>query len=265
MPKRKIRSSATPRVTNGAPNNPSYEAGTGRYLRAVAVVSKVVLAVAGVRDGTLRRQALDTSHDRGWRGEVLKPDQVGGETCNMGSSHAGSRDGVHGGGVANPGGENVNTGGEDIKNRSKVREVRAGVGLVNGADSDGVWCRGRGVVSCVCTVVTGSDDDGNTRFDGRGDGGVDGIRVLATKRHGEDGLRASVLANPLDTSNDTRVGAGSFPVEDLDSDELGLVGYAVSGSANSTSAVGAVSVLVSILRALDEVSAPSGAATKLLW
>lgn len=205
------------------PANASYESGTWRYLGAVAVVGKVVLAVLGVRDGTLRCQVLDASHNRGWRGEVLKSDQVGGEACNVGGSHGGSRDGVLGVRAANPGGENVNTGSKDIKDWSKVGEVGAGVGLVNGADGDGVWCRSRRVLGCVCAIVTSSDNDGNTGFDGRGGGGVEGLGELATKRHGEDGLGASVLANPLDTSDNTRVGAGSFAVEDLDSDKLCLV------------------------------------------
>jgi hypothetical protein len=101
------------------------------------------------------------------------------------------------------------------------------------------------------------------------DGRVDGSRVRASERHGEnrlvcDTLGLGVGADPLDASDDTGVGAGSVSIENLDGNEVDLAGDTVGGSADGTGTVGAVSVLISVGRARDEVRAPGGTAAELL-
>lgn len=137
----------------------------------------------------------------------------------MGGGHGGSGDGVGGGGAADPCGLHVNTGGEDIKGGAEVGELSAVVGAIGGTDSDGVLGRGGGVVRGISTIVTGSDDDGDTGGDGGFDGRVESSGEGSAERHGEDRLAISaVLANKFDAANDTGVGAGSLAIEDLDSD-----------------------------------------------
>lgn len=184
----------------------------------------------------------------------------------MGGSHGGSGDGVNGGGAADPCRLHVNTGGEDIEGGTEVGELGAVVGVVGGTNGDGVLGRGGGVLRGIGVVVTGSDDDGDTGGDGGFDSRVEGSGERATERHGEDGLAiTTVLADKFDAANDAGVGAGSLTIEDLDSDKLGLAGNTVGGATDGTGTVSAVSVLISILRALNEVLAPGGTALEFLW
>lgn len=187
----------------------------------------------------------------------------------MGGGHASSGDGVGGRRRADPGRQDAHTRGEDVEAGAKVGPASTDVLAVGRADGDGVWCGGGRVVGGVLAVVASSHDDGHTGANGRGHSGVDGSGVRASKGHGEDGLVCDALglgvgSNPLDTGNDARVGARSGRVKNLNSDEVGLVGDTVGGAADSTSAVGAVSVLVSVGRAGDEVRSPGSTAAELL-
>ncbi len=54
------------------------------------------------------------------------------------------------------------------------------------------------------------------------------------------------MCDPLDTGDDAGVGAGSAGIEDLDGDEVGVLGNAVSGASDGTRAVSSVAVLIGI-------------------
>lgn len=187
----------------------------------------------------------------------------------MGGGHASSGDGVGGRRRADPSRQDVDTRGENVEAGAEVGPAGADVIAVRRADGDGVWCGGGRVVGGVLAIVASGHDDGHTSANGRGHSGVDGSGVRASKGHGKDGLVCDALGlgvggNPLDTGNDTRVGARSGSVENLDGNEVGLARDTVGGAGDGTSAVGAVSVLISVGRAADEVRSPGCTAAELL-
>lgn len=238
-------------------------------LSAVTVVNNSVDASTWVGDDALGSEADNASCDGGWGAETLKSNEVGSEASNVGGCHAGSGDGVGGRRRADPGRQDVDTRGENVEDGAVVGPAGADILTVGRADGDGVWCGGGRVVGGVRAVIASGHDDGHASANGGGHSGVEGGRVRASERHGEDRLICDALAlgvvgDPLDAGDDARVGAGAGSVKNLDGDEVDLARDTVGGAADGTGAVGAVSVLVSVGRAGDKVRAPGGTAAELL-
>ena len=165
----------------------------------------------------------------------------------MGSSHGGTRDGS--GAAADPGGENVGTGGKDVQNAAVVGEAGASVVAVSGTNSADGGLRSRGVVASVSVVVASSDGDHDTRLLEVGSGAVHGRGVATTNGHGGNDTVgavavAVVVGDKVHTRDDGGVLARALVVEDLDTKDLGLLGDTVGPGANGTGAVSAVAVAI---------------------
>lgn len=221
------------------------------HLAAAAVVGEAVGRArtrrgdkAGLGKGN--NAALDGSGG----GQVLESNEVGSESSNVGRGHGSTRDGVGGAVAANPGGLDVGARGEDIDNGAVVGERGPGISVGGGADSDGGRSRGRRVVGSVGVVVTGSDGEGETSSDSGSNSVVDGSRVATTEGHvGNsllgDALALSIGSSPLNTRDNTGVGSRAGLVEDLDTNDVGLLSNTVDGTSSGTGTVGAVTVQLS--------------------
>lgn len=162
----------------------------------------------------------------------------------MGSGHGGAGDGVDGGVAGVPGRLDVAAGAEDVKDGAVVGEVGDGPGAVDGADGHSAGSRSWRGVGGIDGVVTGSDDGQDTRGGGRVDGTVEGVRVLATQRHVDDRLAGSALGDdvvdsPVEAGKDDG-GGGLSALEDLDGEDVGLLGNTVCLSSDCTGDVGSV-------------------------
>lgn len=240
-----------------------------KHLLSVTVVGEEVWG-GGTWGGNLasKSQSLDAGSDSSWGRKTLKRNQISGKTSDVWASHRGTRNSLGSRGGSNPCREDRNTWSKDIKNSTEVGEGGAGIVDVGGTDGDGIWSRSWGDVGGVLVLVSGSDDDGDASGDGGLDGGVEGGGEASSERHGEDGLGGEteglgVGADPLDTGDHTGVGSRSSGIEDLDGDESGLLGDSVGRASDGAGAVGAVSVLIGVGGAGDEVLAPDGAAAEL--
>lgn len=165
----------------------------------------------------------------------------------MGSSHGGTRDGA--GAAANPGGEDISTGGKDVNDAAVVGEAGAVVVAVSGTDGADRGLGSRGGVGSVAVVVTGSDGDKDTRALELGSGAVDGGGVATTEGHGSDDTTgavavAVVVGNKVHAGDDGGELARATVVEDLDTVDVGLLGDTVGLGADGARAVGAVAVAV---------------------
>ena len=184
----------------------------------------------------------------------------------MRSSHGSTGDGVSA--TVVPGGENGDTRSKDVNDGTVVGERSEAVRAVGG--TDGVDCRlgcRRGVAS-ISTIVTGSDGHEDTSADCVGRGSVDGSGARSTQRHvGNSTVGAAagfgVVGDEVDTGNDTRVGARTTGIEDLDSVKLGLLGHTVGLGSDRTSAVGTVTVSVRVLTITSIVGEEGSTALKL--
>jgi hypothetical protein len=178
---------------------------------------------------------------------------------------------------ADPGGKDVETGGEDVVALSVVGEVRTLIKKGGGTDGDSVLSsRGR-VVAGVCVVVTGGNGEVDAGVDGSVDSKVESGRLATTKRHvGSRALEALLLAllgsadgvvvslsGPLNTLHDIGHGARAVGAEDLDGVDVGLLGDTVLLASNSAGAVGAVTVAILIGIAVGDGLAPVGAALEV--
>jgi hypothetical protein len=85
-------------------------------------------------DDVLDGKSLDTGGEGGGGSLTLKTLEVCSKTCNVRSSHGGTRDGV--GTAVEPGGQNGNTGGDDVANGTEVREGRELVSVVASHDGE---------------------------------------------------------------------------------------------------------------------------------
>lgn len=120
----------------------------------------------------------------------------------------------------------------------------------------------------VIALVAGGDDDGDSCSDGGSDSCIEGIGEGASNRQVDDGLGGQSLCqcirdSPLDSSNDTGVGACSIGIDDLDGDEgVGLAdaeGLSTKGSRD----VSAVAVLVRV-HLIDNIGSPDCTTTEFL-
>jgi hypothetical protein len=134
------------------------------------------------------------------------------------------------------------------------------VGSANG-ESSGLGS-GRRVLS-ILTLVSGSDSEEKAGANSLSGSTVDSSRPGATKRHVGDSTlgavaRAVVVGGEVDTGDYTRVGARTISSKDLDSVQLGLLGYSVGLSAHSTSNVSSVTVAIIVFAIIGVVGGELG-------
>lgn len=207
----------------------------------------------------------------------LKGEVVGQETSNVGRGHGGTRDGVGGVLRADPGGKDVETGGEDVIALSVVGKVGTLVREGGSTDGDSILSSGRRVVARVCIVVTGGNGKVDAGVYGSVDSKIKSGRLAATKRHvgsralealllallgGADGVAVS-LSGPLNTLDDIRHGARAVGAEDLYGVDVGLFGNTILLASNGAGAVGAVAVAILVSVAVGDGLAPVGAALEV--
>lgn len=173
------------------------------------------------------------------------------------------------GAAAGPGGEDGVAGSKDIDNSAVVGERGTGIGRGGSTNSAGVGGGRRRVVGGVGVAVTSSDGEEDTSGDGPGGRVVDGGGERGTEGHvAEDtvgaALAGGVLGDEVDTSDDAGEGAGAGGVQDLDGEELGVLGDTVGGAANGASNVSAVAVAVSV-GGVDDVASPRSTAAEVLF
>jgi hypothetical protein len=199
---------------------------------------------------------------------------VGQKTSNVGRSHRGTRDGVGGVLRADPGGQDVETGSEDVIALSEVGEVRTLVVQGGSTDSDGILSSGRRVVARVGIVVTGGNGKVDTGINSSVDSSVQENRLATSQTHVGSGtleallltllcVRGSLkvrLSSPLDTLDDVGHGARAVGAEDLDGVDVGLLGNTVLLASNRAGAVGAVTVAILIGITVGDGLAPVGTA-----
>lgn len=195
----------------------------------------------------------------------------------MWRSHGGTGDGVDGILAADPGGLDVQTWGKDVVALAIVGEVGTGVLKSGCTNGDGLLGGSWGVVAGVGVVVTSSNSEVNTSIDSGVDGSIEGWRLATTQAHVRSrALEALVLAilsrghlggvrlsSILDTLDDIGHSAGSVGAENLDSDDIGLLGNSVLLAGDSARAVSAVTVAVLISVVGWDSLAPGGTALKV--
>jgi hypothetical protein len=255
--------------------------------RSSAVPGEDVRGVRGnVREGTdgtdgdevsLELLGSDVSNSVGRVLGGLEREVVGQKTSNVGRGHGGTRDGVGGVLRADPGGKDVETGGEDVVALSVVGEVCTLIKEGGGAHGDGVLSGGRGVIARVCVVVTGGNGEVDAGVDGSVDGEVKSGRLATTKRHvggralealllallgSADGIAVS-LSSPLNTLHDIGHGARAVRAEHLDGVDVGLLGDTVLLASNSARAVSSVAVAILVSVSAGDGLAPVGAALEV--
>jgi len=198
-------------------------------------------------------------------GQGVEGEVQSSNTSNVRRGHRGTGDGVGGSVGTDPGRGDTDTGGEDLNTASPRGEVSGGIVLVRGSDGEGVGgTGGRSIASIHGLVVTSSDDQWDTLVEEALSSGINGGRLATTQGHVDDRLAGnSVGGNPVHTRDDTGGGARSGGAQDLDTDQLDLLGNTVLGTTDGTGNVGAVSVLVNVGGARDEVGASGGTATKV--
>jgi hypothetical protein len=195
----------------------------------------------------------------------------------VGRGHGSAGDGVDGILAANPGGQDVQAGGEDVSALAVVGEVGTLISQGGGTDGDGLLSSSGGVVASIGVVVTGSDGEVHTSINSGIHSEVESTRATTTQRHvgnaalealdlailGSLGLLDVSLGGPLNTLDDIGHGTRAVGAEDLDSVDLGLLGHAVLLTSNSARAVGTVTVAVLVLVTLGDGLAPVGTALKV--
>lgn len=153
-----------------------------RYLSTVTVVGNEVRAAAeGTSDLARGSKSLDAVGDSSRSGKTLKDLEVESKTSNVGAGHGGSADGVGSGGGADPGGENVDTGAEDINTGTVVGERGSAPAGVKGSNGQGVGSVGGrlardGERVAIGITVTGSDNGEDTSVVSSVDGSGPGSR-----------------------------------------------------------------------------------------
>lgn len=249
-------------------HSPFYEKNTmgRRYLLSTAVEDQEVgLATETALDGVLGGGRLEGGVDLGSALGLTGTKVQSGDTGNVGSGHGSSGDGVAGSLGSNPGRGDLDTRSKDLNALAEGRE--GGNVVVDIRGTDGQSLRGTGGrtrASVDVLVVTGGDNDRDVGTEKAANGIVQGAGGTTTKRHVDDGLLALVDADdPVKSSDDSRGGTRTLTVEDLDTDEVDLLGNTVGVSSDGTGDVGTVTVLVGVGRALDEVVAHLGTAAKV--
>lgn len=237
-----------------------------RDLLSTAVEDQEVgLATETALDGVLGGSRLEGGVDLGSTVGLTGTHVQSGDTDNVGSGHRGSGDSVAGSLGSNPGRGDLDTGAKDLDALAEGREGGNVVVDIRSTDGQGLGGTGGGTRAGVdILVVTGGDNDGDVGAEKAADGIVQGAGGTTTKRHVDDGLLALVDADdPVKSSDDSRGGTRALTVENLDTDEVDLLGNTVGVSSDGTGDVGTVTVLISVGRALDKVVTHLGTAAKV--
>ena len=209
----------------------------------------------------------------GW----LQREQVCKKTSNMWRGHGGTRDGVDGVLATDPGGLDVQTWGEDVVALAIVGEVGTGVLKSGRADGDRLLSGSWGVVAGVGIVITGGNSEVDAGINGSIDSGIKSWRLATAQAHvGSGSLEALVLAvlgrghlggvrlsGILNTLDDVGHGAGAVGAENLDSNNIGLLGYTVLLASDSARAVSAVAVAILVRIVGWDGLAPGGTTLKV--
>jgi hypothetical protein len=207
----------------------------------------------------------------------LEGEQVGQETSNVRRGHGSTRDGVDGVLAANPGGLNVQAWGEDVIALSEVGEVGTLISESRGTNGDRVLSSSWGIVARIGVIVTGGNSEVDTSINGSVNSHVESWRLATTKRHvGSGTLESLMLAilslgglgavrfcGILDTLYDIGHGSRAVGAEDLDGNNVGLLGDTVFLASNGTRAVSAVAVSILISIVDWDGLAPSGTALEV--
>lgn len=183
----------------------------------------------------------------------------------MRSSHRGTRDGVASSIATNPSRSDADTGAKDLDTLAERREGSNVVTNVRGTDSQDIGsARRRARAGIDVLIVTGSNNDGDVGLEQAGGGVVQSAGGATTQRHVDHSALALVdRDNPVQGSNNARSRTAAISSQDLDTNQLDLLGNSVGVTTNGTGDVGAVAVLVSVGGALDKVGAHLGTATKV--
>lgn len=243
----------------------NLEAAEGGAVATLGVVDEQVLGVAGdARDGVLESVLGDVLAQAA--GLLAEAEEVGADAGDVGRRHRGAADLV--GLAAGPGGGDVRAGREDVDDAAEVGVGGQGVVDGSGANSAGGRLGGGGVAGGVGAVIAGGDGEEEAGLDDLGGGGVHGIGLATTQRHVDDNtlgarLAGAVLGDELHTGNDTGVLARAVSVEDLDTEDLGLLGDTIGLGADGAGDVGAVAVAVGVVL-VDVVGQELGTALELL-
>lgn len=216
----------------------------------VSVEDEVVGGSAGqTGDLVLGGEGDDAGAEGSGRLLALEAEEVGSETGDVGAGHRGTGDSISPGGAANPGGQNVLARGKGIDDRAVVAEGGPGISVGSSTNSEGGGLGSGGGVCGIRVLVSGGNGKEETSGDSVGGSGVYGSGLAATEGHVGDGALGAatgllIVGSEVDTGNDTGVGAGPLGVEDLDSIQLGLLGYTVRLSADGASNVGAMTIAI---------------------
>lgn len=223
--------------------------GANRLLLGVAVVGKAVGGVADVTaDDAVGGDREEPVGDASDPGDPVDGEPIEDKASNVGTSHAGPRQGGGGGVAGDAGRDDTDTGGEDVEDGAIVGEGSNGPGAVNGSDGNGAGGRsGRGVGS-IDTAIAGGDDGHDTTTRGVVDGGVEGRRVATTERHVDHGAVGAapgddIVGSPVEAVHDDGSG-GRAALEDLDSEQVGALGDTVGGATDGASNMGAVALMM---------------------
>lgn len=171
--------------------------------------------------------------------------------------------------TTDPGREDIDTRGKDVDQAAVVGEPRPRVGDVGGADGAGGGLAGRRVERRVVVAVAGRHSKEHARLDeGRGRR-VDGRRLAAAQGHVGDGAVGAAAGgrvgrDKVDAGDHAGRGAGAARVEDLDGEELRLLGDAVVLAADGAGDVRAVPVAVLEAVVPGKVGEEGGATLELL-
>ena len=125
----------------------------------------------------------------------LERDKVGQQASNVRGSHRGTRDGVDGVLAASPGGQNVQTRGEDVGALSVVGEVSTLISESRGTNSHDLLSSRWGGVAGVSVVITSSNGEVETSVNAGVDSNFQNPGLSTTETHvGNTALEALSLA-----------------------------------------------------------------------
>mmetsp|Transcript_11039 Transcript_11039/g.18021 ORF Transcript_11039/g.18021 Transcript_11039/m.18021 type:complete len:415 (-) Transcript_11039:56-1300(-) len=186
----------------------------------------------------------------GGKGAVLR-EELGTGSAYLGGGHGGTRDGVGGRRGANPGRGDGRARAEDISASTVVGVAGTGVVDVRSGNGDGTGLRSGGVAAGIGVVVTSGNHHGHTSIEGSLDSVILHLRKASTQRKVGNGLAASdgrLASDPVDAINNTTGGAGASVGENLDSNQVRLLGGTPSLASNGTGTMGTMSIAISLIR-----------------
>lgn len=234
-------------------NHPAAVHSLGRAVAGKPVVRELVHSRAGDLSNSSVQRGLGNVAAQldGARGRGAEAEEVRGQASNVGGGHGGTGDGP--GAAVGPGAQDVGAGREDVDGGAKVGVLGEGVGLGGRADGADALLRAGGRGARVGGLVAGGGGEEVAGLDDGGGSLVDGVGRLAAEGHvHNDALLAALLArgvggDEVHAGDDGGVGALSVLVEDLDGEELGLLGDAVGAGADGAGDVGAVALAVGVV------------------